>query len=580
MRRFPASLVAAFLALLLGSVPALATEGSRFRPPVRSEGGVVATESMPAARVGLGVLDRGGNAIDAAVATVFAIGVSRPQSCGIGGGGFLVYRNDDGHTAALDFREAAPAAFTPRVFQGSGIFEDFSGHRTIGVPGVVDGMWKALHRFGTISWAEAIRPAERLADRGVRVTGSLHRNMADEQERLELFPEAARIYLRKGRPYPVGSTLVQQGYARSLSLIRRNGPGAFYRGRIAHLIIEDMKRSGDLPGDRGLMTLRDLARYEALWRSPLEGAYRDHGIVAMPPPTSGGIAILEMLNILEGFDVASFGHGSADHFHFLAEAQKIAWADRNEYVADPAYARVPTRALISKSYAAKRRKEIKRDRAKKYAPGRLGSPARAGSRDPAGGTTTHISIIDKWGNAVAVTCTIEQSFGSAVVAPGTGFLLNNEMTDFGDPGTANEAEGGKRPRSSMSPTIVVRRGQPVLVTGGAGGSLIIMGVLHSIVNVIDFDMDIAHAVDAQRDDAQLTVTEPGFPLLLEDGRVPQRVERELTERGHDIITLAPTFTAEDEYALLPRVEVAGIDPATGETLGVSDPRTENGTLGQ
>ncbi|CAN5704601.1 gamma-glutamyltransferase [soil metagenome] len=570
----------ALLSLFAGASPAIATEGSRFRPPVRSDEGVVATESRQAARVGVHVLREGGNAIDAAVATVFAIGVARPQSCGIGGGGFLVYRGADGTRATLDFRETAPAAFTPTVFQGSGIFEDFSGHRTIGVPGVVDGMWEALERFGTIDWADAIRPAEHLARRGITVTRSLSADMASQQERLELFPEAADIYLKNGRrPYPVGSKLVQKDYARSLELIRKQGPRAFYEGRIARLIIRDMRRSGDLPGDRGLMRLRDLAGYDSKWRAPLTGTYRGHKVIAMPPPTSGGVATLEMLNILEGFDVASFGHSSADHFHFLSEAQKIAWADRNEYVADPDFVNVPTRALTSKSYAAKRRREISGERAKKYEPGNFGNAVSA-STDAQGGTTTHLSFIDQWGNAVAVTCTIEQSFGSGVVAPGTGFLLNNEMTDFGDPGTANEPEGGKRPRSSMSPTIVAHEGEPVLVTGGAGGPLIIMGVLHAIVNYVDFDMDIAHAVDAERSDAQLAVTEPGFPLLLEDGRVPAAVENELESRGHELVTLEGIYEPEDEYAVLPRIQAAGVDPASGQRLGVSDPRAENGTLGQ
>jgi gamma-glutamyltranspeptidase/glutathione hydrolase len=569
MRRVLCALLCATTAAL-GAAPAAATRGPRFRPAVRSEGGMIATESMPAARVGRRILRDGGNAIDAAVAAVFAIGVSRPQSCGIGGGGFLVYRGADGVTASLDFRETAPLAFTPHVFGGSGIFEEFSGHRTVGVPGVVDGMWEALRRFGTIPWSDAIEPAERLAFDGVPVTRSLHAEMVDNRARLALFPAAARIYLRRGRPYPVGATLVQRAYGRSLRALRVRGPRSFYEGRIARRIVADMRRSGDYPGDRGLLRARDLAAYDARWRAPLRGGYRGHEITAMPPPTSGGIAVIEMLNILEGFDIARLGHSSADHFHLMAEAQKIAWADRNEYVADPDFVDVPTHRLTSTEYASRRRAEIDPARAKKYEPGDVGTEPQ--------GSTTHLSVIDGKGNAVAVTCTIEQPFGSAVVAPGTGFLLNNEMTDFDDPGTANEPEGGKRPRSSMSPTIVSREGRPVVVVGGAGGPLIIMGVVHVIINVVDFDMGIARAVDAERHDAQLTVTEPGFPLLLEDGRVPARVEIELERRGHDITTLDDIFRPEDDYALLPRIQVAAW--SRGSTLGVSDPRTEWGTLGE
>lgn len=574
---------AATLSILLAVsglvAPAAAREGSRFRPLVKSDRGIVATESKPAARVGVRVLREGGNAIDAAVATVFAIGVSRPQSCGVGGGGFLVYRGADGRTAALDFRETAPQAFTPNVFSGDGIFNDYSGHRTVGVPGVVDGMWEALHRLGTVGWSRVVAPAERLALRGVPVTRSMARDMREEGDRLRLFPRAASIYLEDGRPYEPGDVLRQRGYARSLHRIRMRGPRAFYRGRIADLIMRDMRRSGRYPGDRSLMRAQDLASYDALWRKPLTGSYRGRRVTAMPPPTSGGIAVIEMLNILRGFDLSAFGHSSVDHLHYLAEAQKIAWADRGAYVADPAYAPVPTRKLISKRYAAARRQEIKRWRAQAYEPAHLGGAAPT-SQDRAGGSTTHVSVIDRWGNAVAVTCTIEQSFGSGVVAPGTGFLLNNEMTDFDDPGAANEAEGGKRPRSSMSPTIVSRHGKPIIVTGGAGGSLIIMGVLQTIVNRIDFGMDLAHAVDAERIDAQLGVEGPPFPVLLEDGRIPQRVENGLEARGHDITTLEDTFVPEDEYGRLPRIQAAGIRPRTHLAVGVSDPRTEPGTLAE
>ena len=577
MRRRLATVVSIVLGMVAVSLPVSATEGSRFRPATRSDRGIVVTESMPAARVGVKVLRDGGNAVDAAVATIFAIGVSRPQSCGIGGGGFLVYKGADGKAAALDFRETAPAAFTPDVFSGNGIFNDYSGHRTVGVPGVVDGMWEALHRLGTFRWSRVIAPAERLARRGVTVTASMARDMAEEGDRLRLFPRAASIYLENGRPYEPGDRLVQRGYGNSLRLIRRQGPRAFYRGRIADLIIESMRNSGRYPGDRGLMRRSDLRAYDALWRRPLTGSYRGRRITAMPPPTSGGIALIEMLNILEAFDLASFGHASADHLHYLSEAQKIAWADRDTYVADPAYAPVPTRKLISKRYAAARRMEIRRFRAQAYDPADVGASKPAG-RGEVEGSTTHVSVIDRWGNAVAITCTIEQSFGSAVVAPGTGFLLNNEMTDFDDPGTANEPEGGKRPRSSMSPTVVSRRGVPVLVAGGAGGSLIIMGVLHAVVNKIDFGMNLAHAVDAERIDAQLGVEGPPFPVLLEDGRVPQHVETALEKRGHEISTYEDIFVPEDEYALLPRIQSARLQPRTGRTVGLSDPRTDHGTL--
>jgi gamma-glutamyltranspeptidase/glutathione hydrolase len=573
MERVRASILLCMVALLLAVAPAFATQGSRFRPAVTSLGGVVATESMPAARVGLDVLNNGGNAVDATVATAFAIGVSRPQSCGIGGGGFIVYRSAEGTTAALDFRETAPAAVDPQTFQGDGIYREFTGHKTVGVPGTVAGLHAALTRFGTVSWRDAIAPAETLARNGTPVDEPLHTAMEQNQERLKMFPAAADIYLVDGQnPYPVGATLVQEDYAESLELIAEQGPKAFYEGDIADLIVEDMEHSQEnpvAPGDEGLMTAEDLASYEAKWRTALTGTYRGHRIVAMPPPTSGGIAIIEMLNILEGLNISRFGHSSADHFHFLAEAQKIAFADRGQYVADPDYENVPTRELTSKKYAASRRDEIERFLAKTYPPGDLGSkdPDSSSVEINRQGSTTHISVIDRWDNAVALTCTIEQEFGSAVVAPGAGFLLNNELTDFGGPGTANEAEGGKRPRSSMSPTLVAKKGEPVLVTGGAGGVRIIMGVMHAVVNTIDFNMDIAHAIDAERMDAVR-----GLPLEIEDVRVSEDDLSELARRGHELIRLG-------EYGIRPRVQAAAVVKHRVREA-VSDPRTVDGSVGQ
>ncbi len=512
------------------------------------------------------MLERGGNAVDAAASTVFAMGVSRPQSCGIGGGGFLVYRSDGGTTASLDFRETAPAAFTPETLQGPGLHETFTGHLTVGVPGVVRGMARALRRFGTISLARAIRPAERMARRGITVTPALSASMAANADRLKLFPAAADEYLVDGQtPYPAGSLLRQPDMAESLELIREDGPRAFYRGRIARLIAAEMRRTRAHPieGDAAVMRGSDLRAYRAKWRQPLVGSFRGRGIVAMPPPTSGGIAVLEMLNTLEGFDLKGMGQSSADALHVIAESQKLAWQDRNTYVGDPDFVDVPTATLISKEYAGERRALIDMAHAGSFGPG-LGPYT--------GGSTTHISVIDRNGNAVAVTCTIEQEFGSAVVAPGTGFLLNNEMTDFGAPGTANEARAFKRPRSSMSPTIATENGRPIDVTGGAGGSRIIMGTLFSLLNRIEYGLDLAHAVDAERLDAQQA---PSGPILIEDARIDPAVIADLESRGH-------TFTREGEYAARPRVQAAGYRSADGGPLkdAVSDPRAEAGSLAE
>ncbi len=553
--------VATLLVVCMGD--ARADEGSLFREAVRSGGGVVASESPAAARAGAEILDAGGNAVDAAVATTFALGVAQPQSCGIGGGGFMVYRSAGGEVAALDFRETAPRGITADAFQGDGIYTAYTGHKTVGVPGTVAGMQAALDRFGSVDLAAAIAPATRLAREGFEVPESLSESMGESAGRLGLFPAAREQFLVDGAPYEPGSTLVQPDLADTLALIAQNGPDAFYRGEIADAIVADMQNAGDYPGDEGLMTREDLAGYEARWREPIRGQYRGHGIIGMPPPSSGGIAVQQMLNILEGYDLSGMGLSSADFLHTLSEAQKISFADREEYVADPDFADVPTREILAEAYADRRRNDINPDEAAtSYDPGDFGDTSQnSGGGDNLEGSTTHLSVIDAAGNAVALTCTIEQSFGSAVVAPGTGFLLNNELTDFSDPGAANAPEPGKRPRSSMSPTIVVRDGEPVLVVGASGGSQIIMGALHAIVNSVDFDQNPAQAIDAERLDAQ-------FPpeLILEDGRVPATAEAELISRGHVVVS-------EGEYSDVPLVQAAGIDPATDERLAATDPRS-------
>lgn len=552
--------------------PASATEGSRYRPAVSSNGGVVATVSEQAGRVGVRVLNRGGNAVDAAIATTFAVGVTRPDLCGIGGGGFLAYRSAEGEVATLDFREEAPAKITADAYQGTGIYRSFTGHKTVGAPGTVAGMAKTARRFGTMPLAKLIRPAARLAANGVLVTEELSASMAANSERLRLFPASARIYLVAGTaPYPPGSTLVQKGYARSLRRIATSGPRALYRGRIARLIVRDMKQNaGRYPGDEGLMRRGDLRRYRAKWRTPLQADYRGHSVLAVGPPTSGGLLAIEMFNILKNFDVPSFEPFGTDRLHYIAEAQKIAWADRDAYVADPDHVDVPTKLLASEAYAAERAKEIERDQAKGYEPAQR--PGRAtptpGSDDPGAHHTTHVSVVDEDGNAVSVTCTVEFLFGSAVVAPGAGFILNNQLTDFSSPGTANEPEPGKRPRSSTTQLIITKAGQPVAVLGGAGGTRIPMGVIMTGQNVMDFGLDLAHAVDAER------LNEPTCcAMSLEDVRVGPQTQVELQARGHQIVR-------EGEYAVRPIVQAAGVNLQTDEQEAVSDPRGESGSRGQ
>jgi gamma-glutamyltranspeptidase/glutathione hydrolase len=563
----------ALLCLLAALAPsgAGAVQGSRYHEGVSGTAGVVATESPAAARAGRAVLARGGNAIDAAVTTVFALNAARPQSCGIGGGGYMLYRSPDGTTRALDFREIAPAAFKNDTLVPPGLHKTFTGHLTVGVPGTLAGMASALQRFGTISLPAALAPAERLAQNGVRVTTSLSGAMGRRAKDISLFRAARGIYLKNGAPYAPGDLLVNPDLARTFRMIARDGIGAFYGGPLARLIVRDMRAPRDSgTTDAGLLTVKDFKAYRPIWRTALHGTYRGRDVFAVPPSTSGGTTMLEMLNILEGYDLRGMGEGSAQAITAISEAQKIAWADRGAYTADPAFDRQPEAQLLSKDYAAQRRSEINLSKAGTFRPGVFPAGPTAlgaGADYNPHGSTTHVDVIDARGGAVSVTCTIEQEFGSAVVAPGTGFLLNNELTDFSAPGTTNEPQPGKRPRSSINPTIVVQSGKPVLVAGAAGGSTIIMGPTLAVIDTVDFGMTLPQAVDAERFDDQGTNT-----LSIEDGRIAPSVLTQLTGEGY---RLSP----EGEYGVAPRMQLAGLAPGpAGLATAVSDSRSDRGSL--
>jgi gamma-glutamyltranspeptidase/glutathione hydrolase len=573
MLRSFAAVLAAALSVSLAPAVASAVQGSRYHDGVKGTAGVVATESPAAARAGRAVLARGGNAIDAAVTTVFALNAARPQSCGIGGGGYMVYRSPDGKVRTLDFREIAPAAIKADTFVGPGYHKWFTGHLTVGVPGTLAGMASALQRFGTIALPAALAPAERLARTGIRVptsmSGAMHRRAQD----LVQFRAAGAIYLKDGQPYAPGDILRNPDLARTFRTIMRHGIGAFYGGPIARLIVRDMREPRPQTKDAGLLTVKDFKAYKPIWRVPLHGTYRGRDVYAVGPSSSGGTTMLEILNILEGFDLRSFGPSSTQAVTAIAEAQKIAWADRGLYDADPAFVRQPTAQLLSKDYAAARRSEIDLGRAGTYAPGVFPTGADAPGRRAFGedynphGSTTHVGVIDAKGGAVAVTCTIEQEFGSAVVAPGTGLLLNNELTDFSGPGTANEPAPGKRPRSSINPTIVVQDGTPVLVAGAAGGSTIIMGPTQAILDTVDFGMTLPQAVDAERVDDQGTSR-----LTIEDARYAPAVLDALQAKGY-------TLSRQGEYGPTPRMQLAGLAPGpAGVATAVSDSRSDRGSL--
>ena len=495
--------------------PAL-TPASRFA--VAPHGMVVSASSI-ASEVGRNVLADGGNAVDAAIATGFALAVTYPLAGNIGGGGFMVIRFPDGRATTIDFREAAPQAATPGMFTDSaGAYSPRIHHlsyKSVGVPGTVAGFALAHEKYGKAQWARLVDPAARLASEGFAVPPGLARSLAAELRTFNAYPASVAAYTRNGQPYAVGERIRQPDLARTLARIRDQGRDGFYRGETARLLTDEMRRGG------GLITAMDLAQYQAKERAPIRGSYRGYEIVSMPPPSSGGVALVEMLNILEGYDLAGAGHNSATYVHTVAEAMRRAFVDRARYLGDPDFVETPIERLTSKSYAAELRRTIRPDRATVSVPTQVTQGLESSE-------TTHYSAVDASGMAVSVTYTLEFGYGLGAVVPGAGFLLNNEMGDFnglsgvtdttGLIGTpANLARPGKRMLSSMTPTIIAKDGKLVAVVGSPGGRTIINTVLQVILNQLDFNMGIEEAVTAPRFHHQwlpdvLSVEQDGLPL--------------------------------------------------------------------
>ena len=475
----------------------------RFLPVVARNGMVVGPERL-ASEVGLAMLRRGGNAVDAAVATGFALAVTYPMAGNLAGGGFmLIHRADGNRQTLVDYRESAPAAASRDMYlDDRGELDhqrEFFSLQSAGVPGTVAGLLYALEQFGTLSRQEVLAPAIELAHDGFAVSFGLHFEVGAAAESLRKNPAASAIFLRAdGSPYDMGERWRQPDLAWTLQQISRYGREGFYAGEVARRITAEMAAGG------GLITADDLANYRVIERQPVRGTYKGFEIVSAPPPSSGGVHILQMLNILEGFDLQAMGHNSAAYLHHLTESMKLAYADRSLYLGDPDHVEVPVAQLIDKAYAARQRERIDPNRATPaadIAPGRL---LGGESTD-----TTHYTVADRFGNVVSNTYTLNFSFGSHIVVPGTGMLLNNEMADFTTSptapnafglvqGDANEIAPGKRPLSSMSPTIVFRDGRPWLATGSPGGSTIITTVLQLLLNAMVFDMNVATAMAEPR----------------------------------------------------------------------------------
>ena len=460
---------------------------------------VVASDPQ-AATVGREVLRVGGSSIDAAVATAFALAVIYPRAGNIGGGGFIVYRPTIGASVAYDFRETAPARASPEMFLVDGVYDrgrHHASHLAVGVPGTVAGLHLAWSEHGRLPWRRLVEPAIDLAREGFIVSHELADSLAAVLPQMARYQASLSQYSNNGDPYQPRDLLRQLDLARTLERIADQGPSGFYRGRTAELIEAEMAANG------GLITQADLLSYRPHRRAPIQALYRGHEIISMPPSSSGGTALVQMLNILEGYDLATSGFGSAGTVHLMTEAMRRTFADRARYIGDPDFnPTMPMASLVSKSYAEQLRLTIRRDRASTSSPASFEWPAE-------GQETTHLSVVDADRQAVSLTLTLEQLFGSKIVVPGTGVLLNDEMGDFNAAPGLTDATGligtepnlaapGKRMLSSMTPTIVAKDGELFLVTGSPGGRSTINTVLQTIVNVIDFGMNVQEAVDAPR----------------------------------------------------------------------------------
>lgn len=526
--------------------------------PAWGRDGMVVTSVRPAAAAGQAVLERGGNAVDAAVATAFAAAVAHPFSSGLGGGLFAVtFDVESGETRALDARETAPASASAEFYQQNpeAIRE---GAHSVGVPGFVQGVWALHQAYGSLPWKELIEPAIELAEQGVEV--SIWHNMAVGwvAERLAEYPETQRIQTVEGKAPPLGWKIVQADLGKTLRRIQEHGEKALAVGPVAKKIEE---------ATGGVVTELDLARYAVKWREPIRGEYRGYEIVSMPPSSSGGILLVQMLNVLERYDLQQIGKDSGEYVHLLASVMKLAFEDRAELLGDADFYDVPVQRLISEAYADEQAARLNPDGQPRPRSDAVQVPDDAG--------TTHISVMDRYGNAVALTQTINSVFGSKITVPGTGIVLNNELDDFSvGPelpnvweavgSAANAVEPGKRPLSSMTPTLVLKDGQPRMVVGSPMGTMIITAVLHTLVNTIDFGFDAQRAVQAPRFHHQWSPDR----LSLEP-EFPKEVRRELERLGHEL----------QDRPFMAAAQLIVFDPEACMFYGGADGRRDSGAAG-
>jgi gamma-glutamyltranspeptidase / glutathione hydrolase len=558
--------IKSLLLIIILSVSSFVPLGGRI--PVVAKKGMVVSASTIASEVGCNVLKSGGNAIDAAVATAFALAVTWPAAGNIGGGGFLVYMDKNSNATTIDFREKAPLAAHIKMYldENGNVIKDLHrvGVLSSGIPGTVAGLYLAHSKYGKLPWKKLVEPAIQLASKGISFTYALNEQSNYHKEVWKNYPSTAKVMLKNSKDvYECGETWKQPDLARTLTRIRDNGRDGFYKGETAEKLTAFMKVQG------GIITQPDLDQYEAIERKPIVGTYRDYTVYTMAPPSSGGVALVEMLNILEGYDLKALGYKSADYIHVLKEAMQRAYADRAEYLGDPDFnPDIPLERLTSKEYAKRLRENIKMDIAS------VSDSSRFGQIYDGSDNTTHLSVVDNEGNAVSMTYTIDQSYGSQVVAEGLGFFLNDEMGDFnivpdvtnsrGQIGTKpNLIAPGKRMLSSMIPTILAKDGKPVIIIGTPGGRTIINIVLQVILNIVDHNMNIAEAIEAPRIHHQWLPDRISF----EPFSISKDTQVKLIERGHKLSESWGSFGA--AMGIM-------IDHKKGIISGAADSRSPDG----
>ncbi len=573
-KKLTALILAVMMALLVvagcskqesAQAPPQPKEQTQAKRDVIASQGVVSAAHPLAANIGLEVLKKGGNAIDAAIATSFALGVVEPANSGIGGGGFaIVYVAKEKKSYVVDFREVAPAKATPDMYKldekGKVVNNaSITGYKAVAVPGHVRGMEMMLQKFGTMKWADLIRPSIEQAEAGLTVPSVLNRALIDELGRVSAAPSKdwfLKAFYKDGLPPEIGDKVKNPELAGTLKKIAAGGADVFYTGEIADAIAREFAK----PGADGWITKEDLAKYKPILREPVQGDYRGYTFVTLPPPSSGGVTMLEMLNVLSGYDVAKMGAGSADFLQAAIETQKLAFADRAQYMADPDFVKVPLAGLSSKAFAEERRNLIDLQKARDDI--KAGEPGKYES-----GNTTSFSIIDKEGNMVTITQTINYFLGAVVVPEGTGILMNDEMDDFSpNPKSVNCPEPGKRPLSSMSPTIVLKDGKPFMTLGSPGATRILTAITNTVMNVVDFKMDMQAAIDAPR------FHNTNSPKTVVESRLSPEILKNLEARGQKFEVKGPM----DLY--FGGVHAIMIMP-DGKLHGGADPRRDGVAVG-